>query len=390
MNGVGLEFNHLFGYGVLDAGAMVALAKKWKTVPPRYHCEAGSVLETQWVYFHSLYDSISRARHPQEGGEKRHLVLPFRFLSVHKLTIACKIEGLNQITIGGWGRSIDQVAYPIFFLSYFSLFVSTSPISFHFSRGIHRALKPLFEKRINTPIFLFQGSDERSIDLVENKDWCLRGDRVRCQLSGTRTGRHFRERYAAWRFGTVSNLPHGYQVINFELSSFGFIITNRSNEFISFQIDDSEPENKRRRPQRRFHEMAFHDHSYLGRVSSRELVVGGIERFEEESSSFSPFFSLSLVRKSSISNILSIKFRPGELQYSNTSTRMDQRVDPDAARHQRAALHRASGSGSTFEIGDREESARGTIVGYVTNKTTKKTLDTFISRDVHASTSLIV
>ncbi|KMQ89813.1 neuroendocrine convertase 2 [Lasius niger] len=47
MNGVGLEFNHLFGYGVLDAGAMVALAKKWKTVPPRYHCEAGSMIETQ-------------------------------------------------------------------------------------------------------------------------------------------------------------------------------------------------------------------------------------------------------------------------------------------------------------------------------------------------------
>lgn len=44
MNGVGLEFNHLFGYGVLDAGAMVALAKTWKTVPPRYHCEAGSLI----------------------------------------------------------------------------------------------------------------------------------------------------------------------------------------------------------------------------------------------------------------------------------------------------------------------------------------------------------
>lgn len=43
MNGVGLEFNHLFGFGVLDAGAMVALAKRWKTVPPRYHCEAGSL-----------------------------------------------------------------------------------------------------------------------------------------------------------------------------------------------------------------------------------------------------------------------------------------------------------------------------------------------------------
>jgi hypothetical protein len=33
--GVGLEFNHLFGFGVLDAGAMVALAKQWKTVPAR-------------------------------------------------------------------------------------------------------------------------------------------------------------------------------------------------------------------------------------------------------------------------------------------------------------------------------------------------------------------
>ena len=42
MNGVGLEFNHLFGFGVLDAGAMVALATQWKSVPARYHCEAGS------------------------------------------------------------------------------------------------------------------------------------------------------------------------------------------------------------------------------------------------------------------------------------------------------------------------------------------------------------
>lgn len=45
MNGVGLEYNHLFGFGVLDAGAMVTLSKKWKTVPPRYHCEAGTVTD---------------------------------------------------------------------------------------------------------------------------------------------------------------------------------------------------------------------------------------------------------------------------------------------------------------------------------------------------------
>ena len=43
INGAGLEFNHLFGYGVLDAGDMVELARDWKTVPDRFHCTAGTV-----------------------------------------------------------------------------------------------------------------------------------------------------------------------------------------------------------------------------------------------------------------------------------------------------------------------------------------------------------
>lgn len=47
MNGVGLEFNHLFGFGVLDAGGMVTLAKQWHTVPARYHCEAGDIEDPQ-------------------------------------------------------------------------------------------------------------------------------------------------------------------------------------------------------------------------------------------------------------------------------------------------------------------------------------------------------
>lgn len=51
MNGVGLEFNHLFGFGVLDAGAIVSLAKKWRTVPPRYHCEAGAIMDPQYVQY---------------------------------------------------------------------------------------------------------------------------------------------------------------------------------------------------------------------------------------------------------------------------------------------------------------------------------------------------
>ncbi|KAI4538090.1 hypothetical protein MG293_011493 [Ovis ammon polii] len=46
-NGVGLEFNHLFGYGVLDAGAMVKMARDWKTVPERFHCVGGSVQDPE-------------------------------------------------------------------------------------------------------------------------------------------------------------------------------------------------------------------------------------------------------------------------------------------------------------------------------------------------------
>nr|CAG4638316.1 EOG090X02T5 [Cyclestheria hislopi] len=45
MNGVGLEFNHLFGFGVLDAGAIVALSKVWRTVPARFHCQGGSITD---------------------------------------------------------------------------------------------------------------------------------------------------------------------------------------------------------------------------------------------------------------------------------------------------------------------------------------------------------
>ncbi|KAA8583722.1 hypothetical protein FQN60_014930 [Etheostoma spectabile] len=48
-NGVGLEFNHLFGYGVLDAGGMVKMAKEWKTVPERFHCVAGSIQDAHKI-----------------------------------------------------------------------------------------------------------------------------------------------------------------------------------------------------------------------------------------------------------------------------------------------------------------------------------------------------
>ncbi|XP_034948882.1 furin-like protease 1 [Chelonus insularis] len=38
-NGVGRNVSHSFGYGLMDAAAMVQLAKKWQTVPEQHKCE---------------------------------------------------------------------------------------------------------------------------------------------------------------------------------------------------------------------------------------------------------------------------------------------------------------------------------------------------------------
>ncbi len=63
INGAGLEFNHLFGFGVLDglfyffikfllifnslAGDMVRHAEQWKPLPARLHCSAGNITRKQ-------------------------------------------------------------------------------------------------------------------------------------------------------------------------------------------------------------------------------------------------------------------------------------------------------------------------------------------------------
>ena len=38
VNGVGRKVSHKFGYGLLDALALVNLARTWKTVPPQHMC----------------------------------------------------------------------------------------------------------------------------------------------------------------------------------------------------------------------------------------------------------------------------------------------------------------------------------------------------------------
>lgn len=60
------------------------------------------------------------------------------------------------------------------------------------------------------------------------------------------------------------------------------------------------------------------------------------------------------------------KFLSGELQHSETSTRLVQRVESDATRNSRATVHWTSGRGSSFETGDSKEGSRGTIDSDVT------------------------
>jgi len=47
INGAGFLFNHLFGFGVLDAGSLVLTSRNWQNVPERKSCEVG-VQEGNW------------------------------------------------------------------------------------------------------------------------------------------------------------------------------------------------------------------------------------------------------------------------------------------------------------------------------------------------------
>lgn len=44
-NGVKRKVSHKFGYGLMDAGAMVSLAEKWTTVPPQHICKSQELAE---------------------------------------------------------------------------------------------------------------------------------------------------------------------------------------------------------------------------------------------------------------------------------------------------------------------------------------------------------
>ena len=43
-NGGGRMFNHKFGYGLMDAGAIVDMAEKWRNVPLQHICQSATMI----------------------------------------------------------------------------------------------------------------------------------------------------------------------------------------------------------------------------------------------------------------------------------------------------------------------------------------------------------
>uniref|UniRef100_A0A665V2Z4 Furin (paired basic amino acid cleaving enzyme) b n=1 Tax=Echeneis naucrates TaxID=173247 RepID=A0A665V2Z4_ECHNA len=59
-NGVGRRVSHSYGYGLLDAGTMVALAQNWTTVGPQHQCVHTMLGEPRLhlLFYHVVYKSI--------------------------------------------------------------------------------------------------------------------------------------------------------------------------------------------------------------------------------------------------------------------------------------------------------------------------------------------
>ncbi|KAJ8941052.1 hypothetical protein NQ318_006826 [Aromia moschata] len=49
VNGVRRKVSHKFGYGLMDAGALVTLAEKWTTVPPQHICKSQELTEDKQI-----------------------------------------------------------------------------------------------------------------------------------------------------------------------------------------------------------------------------------------------------------------------------------------------------------------------------------------------------
>ena len=127
-NGVGLQYSHSYGYGLMDAGHMVKLAKNWETVPDQLNCttepeipspevatippqsdkvyeldasECGSIKHLEHIQLH--IELTSQAR---RGDLSVHLLSP---LGTHSVLLAER--PFDQLRTGSHALSVANVQF---------------------------------------------------------------------------------------------------------------------------------------------------------------------------------------------------------------------------------------------------------------------------------------
>ena len=61
-NGVGRRISHRFGYGLLDAKALVDLAMRWETVPEKHDCSEAKDTTPRLVHFDLFTNSVADSK----------------------------------------------------------------------------------------------------------------------------------------------------------------------------------------------------------------------------------------------------------------------------------------------------------------------------------------
>lgn len=102
LNGVKRKVSHKFGYGLMDAGAMVNLAEQWTNVPPQHICKSPEHIKEQPIdptYGYSLTVSMDVngcAGTPNEVQFLEHVQCKVRFLLLIIISLQNRIRVMSE------------------------------------------------------------------------------------------------------------------------------------------------------------------------------------------------------------------------------------------------------------------------------------------------------
>lgn len=75
--------SHKFGYGLMNAGEMVALAEQWTTVPPQHICKSQEIAEERYVEIRSFF---IRRKHNIRNIQYRPTCMAYSFYAFYTYT----------------------------------------------------------------------------------------------------------------------------------------------------------------------------------------------------------------------------------------------------------------------------------------------------------------